>query len=121
VSRYVEFALPDGSTVVIESDEPEVGVAKAAIGAGEVTKQAANPATLHQRENEQRSFVSLVLLARGGLRRTTWITLTGWLPWGGHVTGHLSIRYYRLHNLSSKRSLGAHFSLGTSFAWGAPA
>jgi len=29
MSRYVEFTLPDGSTVVIESDEGESGVVKA--------------------------------------------------------------------------------------------
>jgi hypothetical protein len=38
MSRYVEFDLPDGSTVVIESDEPDGGVVKA--GLGEVAERA---------------------------------------------------------------------------------
>lgn len=38
MSRYVEFDLPDGSTVVIESDEPDGGVVKA--GLGEVAQRA---------------------------------------------------------------------------------
>lgn len=38
MSRYVEFDLPDGSTVVIESDGPDGGVVKA--GLGEVAERA---------------------------------------------------------------------------------
>ena len=32
MSRYVEFRLPDGSTVILETDEPERGVVKAGVG-----------------------------------------------------------------------------------------
>ena len=32
MSRYVEFPLPDGSTVILETDEPERGVVKAGVG-----------------------------------------------------------------------------------------
>ncbi|CBE69715.1 MAG: hypothetical protein F9K13_11475 [Candidatus Methylomirabilis oxygeniifera] len=38
MSRYVEFDLPDGSTVVIESDGPDGSVVKA--GLGEVAERA---------------------------------------------------------------------------------
>jgi hypothetical protein len=38
MSRYVQFDLSDGSTVVIESDEPDGGIVKA--GVGEVAEQA---------------------------------------------------------------------------------
>lgn len=38
MSRYVEFDLPGGSKVVIESDEPDGGVVKA--GLGEVAARA---------------------------------------------------------------------------------
>jgi hypothetical protein len=38
MSRYVEFTLPDGSTVIMESDDRETGIVKA--GAGEVLKEA---------------------------------------------------------------------------------
>ena len=38
MSRYVKFDLPDGSTVVIESDGPDGGVVKA--GLGEVAERA---------------------------------------------------------------------------------
>jgi hypothetical protein len=38
VSRYVEFTLPDGSTIIVESDERESGIVKA--GAGDVLKEA---------------------------------------------------------------------------------
>jgi len=38
MSRYVQFDLSDGSTVVIESDEPDGGVVKA--GLGEVAERA---------------------------------------------------------------------------------
>ena len=37
MSRYVEFPLPDGSTVILETDEPERGVVKA--GVGEAVKE----------------------------------------------------------------------------------
>ena len=45
MSRYVEFTLSDGSTVIIESDEDESGVVKAGLGdaverAGEMFEQA---------------------------------------------------------------------------------
>lgn len=66
MSRYVEFALPDGSTVVIESDEPEVGVAKAAIDAGEVTKRAGQ--TFEQSaENARKSALVILDKIRHGL------------------------------------------------------
>lgn len=38
MSRYVKFDLPDGSTVVIESDDPDGGAVTA--GLGEVAEQA---------------------------------------------------------------------------------
>jgi hypothetical protein len=38
MSRYVEFKLPDGSTVIMESDDRESGIVKA--GVGEVLKEA---------------------------------------------------------------------------------
>ncbi len=38
MSRYVEFTLPDGSTVIMESDERETGIIKA--GAGDMLKEA---------------------------------------------------------------------------------
>jgi len=39
MSRYVEFSLPDGSTVVIESDEASGGVVKAGL-VGDVAERA---------------------------------------------------------------------------------
>lgn len=38
MSHYVEFTLPDGSAVIMESDERETGIVKA--GAGEMLKEA---------------------------------------------------------------------------------
>ena len=38
MSRYVEFTLPDGSTVIMESDDRETGIVKA--GTGDVLKEA---------------------------------------------------------------------------------
>jgi hypothetical protein len=38
MSRYVKFELPDGSTVIMESDERETDIVKA--GGGEVLKEA---------------------------------------------------------------------------------
>jgi len=39
MSRYVEFTLPDGSTVIIESDEPETEPVKATRG-GDIAERA---------------------------------------------------------------------------------
>ena len=39
MSRYVEFTLPDGSTVIMESDERETGVVRGG-RPGELAKQA---------------------------------------------------------------------------------
>jgi hypothetical protein len=49
MSRYVTFTLPDGSAVILESDEPDVGVIRAGIGekleqAGQTFEQAAESA-----------------------------------------------------------------------------
>lgn len=49
MSRYVQFTLPDGNTVIIESDDRDAGIAKAAAGdvirdAGAKFEQAANSA-----------------------------------------------------------------------------
>jgi hypothetical protein len=38
MSRYVEFTLPDGSSVIMESDDRETGIVKA--GTGDVLKEA---------------------------------------------------------------------------------
>jgi hypothetical protein len=67
VSRYVEFALPDGSTVVIESDEPETGITKAAVrGVGEVTERARE--TFEQSaENARKSALVILDKVRHGL------------------------------------------------------
>lgn len=40
MSRYVEFTLPDGSTVYLESDEPGPGVVKATRGLSDVVERA---------------------------------------------------------------------------------
>ena len=67
MSRYVEFALPDGSTVVIESDEPETGITKAAVrGVGEVTERARE--TFEQSaENARKSALVILDKVRHGL------------------------------------------------------
>lgn len=59
MSRYVEFVLPDGSKVVIESDEPEGGVVKATRGIGDVTKQASE--TFEQAAENARKAALVVL------------------------------------------------------------
>ena len=59
MSRYVQFTLPDGSTVVIESDERETGVVKA--GLGDVAKQAGE--TFEQAAEHARK-AALVILAK---------------------------------------------------------
>jgi len=64
MSRYVQFTLPDGSTVVIESDERETGVVKA--GLGDVTKQAGE--TFEQAAEKARKAALVILdKVRSGL------------------------------------------------------
>ncbi len=63
MSRYVEFDLPDGSTVVIESDEPDGGVVKAA-RLGEVAERARE--TFEQAvENARNAALVIVDKVRG--------------------------------------------------------
>ncbi len=67
MSRYVEFTLPDGSTVIIESDERETGIVKA--GAREIARQAAE--TFEQAAESARKAVMVVLEhVRSGLPET---------------------------------------------------
>jgi hypothetical protein len=64
MSRYVQFTLPDGSTIVIESDERETGVRKA--GAGEVAERARE--TFEQAaENARKAALVILDTVRGGL------------------------------------------------------
>lgn len=62
MSRYVEFDLPDGSTVVIESDGPDGGVGKA--GLDEVAERARE--TFEQAvENARNAALVIVDKVRG--------------------------------------------------------
>jgi len=64
MSRYVQFTLPDDSTVVIESDERETGVVKA--GLGDVAKQAGE--TFEQAAEKARKAALVILdKVRSGL------------------------------------------------------
>ena len=64
MSRYVQFTLPDGSTIVIESDERETGVRKA--GAGEVAERARE--TFEQAaENARKAALVILDKVRSGL------------------------------------------------------
>lgn len=68
MSHYLEFTLPDGSTVVIESDEPPrpsaEGVVKASRGIVEVTRQASE--TFEQAiENARKAALLIVNKLRG--------------------------------------------------------
>lgn len=57
MSRYVEFTLPDGSTVVIESDEGDTGVVKA--GVDEILERAQ---TTFERAIENARQAALVIV-----------------------------------------------------------
>jgi len=64
MSRYVEFALPDGSVVTIESDEPETGPIKAARG-GEIAERARE--TFEQAAESARKAALVILGQLRGL------------------------------------------------------
>ncbi len=68
MSRYIKFALPDGSTVVMETDEPgasERGVVKATRGVGDVAKQATE--TFEQAAETARKAALVILEKLRGL------------------------------------------------------
>jgi len=65
MSRYIEFKLPDGSNVVMESDEPGSGVVKATRGIGDVTKQATE--TFDQAADNARKAALVILEKMRGL------------------------------------------------------
>jgi hypothetical protein len=64
MNRYVEFTLPDGSTVIIESDEGDSGLVKA--GAGEIAERARE--TFEQAaENARKAAMVILGKVRSGL------------------------------------------------------
>jgi hypothetical protein len=58
MSRYVEFTLPDGSTVIMESDERETGLVRSG-RPGELAKQATE--TFEQAAENARKAALVVL------------------------------------------------------------
>lgn len=62
MSRYVEFTLPDGDTVVIESNDAESGVVKA--GLGDITERA-HGTFEHAAENARKAAMVILEKVRG--------------------------------------------------------